>query len=350
MKKDERVRIEGVLGADALRVLRQVPGLTVAAEPRVGSPHANAIVTFDGRETPIAVEFRRAVNAATAWEMVHHAESLQGSHVVLVASRTTAKARDILGHHGISVVDGLGHAHLELPGLLIHIEGGRRISVEAKPTTPTRLRGKAGVVAQAMLQHPAREWQVTSLAAEAEVSTALAHRVLTRLEREGIVTHEGAGPNRVRRLMNPTALLDLWAEEHTDRPERTLAYLLAQSPRQMMEELSHRLEKNGVAHALTGAAAGSLVAPFVTAVPIVEVWVQATASPEELYEATGATPVDRGHNVVFLQDKNDAPLAFREQEQGLRVVNRFRLYVDLLRDPRRGREQAQHLRKEVIRF
>jgi hypothetical protein len=32
------------------------------------------------------------------------------------------------------------------------------------------------------------------------------------------------------------------------------------------------------------------------------------------------------------------------------VVNRFRLYVDLLDDPRRGREQADNLRREVIGF
>jgi hypothetical protein len=76
---------------------------------------------------------------------------------------------------------------------------------------------------------------------------------------------------RVRRLTNPTALLDLWAEENTDRPARTSAYLLAQTPRQLIQELGRALGRNRIDYALTAAAAGSLVAPFITAVPVVEV-------------------------------------------------------------------------------
>jgi len=60
--------------------------------------------------------------------------------------------------------------------------------------------------------------------------------------------------------------------------------------------------------------------------------------------------VTEGQNVLFLQAKDDGPLAFREEPNGVWLVNRFRLYADLRRDPRRGREQADHLRQEVIGF
>ena len=60
-------------------------------------------------------------------------------------------------------------------------------------------------------------------------------------------------------------------------------------------------------------------------------------------------PTD-GHNVVFRRSDNDAGLAFRQQYGEMWIVNRFRLYVDLLDDPRRGREQADNLRREVIGF
>jgi len=99
-----------------------------------------------------------------------------------------------------------------------------------------------------------------------------------------------------------------------------------------------------------GAAAGSLIAPSITAVPIVEVWATATAAPEDLYDAAEADRVTEGQNVVFLQGRDDTPLAFHEKAEGLWVANRFRLYADLRRDPRRGREQADHLRREVIGF
>jgi hypothetical protein len=338
------VKLEGSFGAETLRILRQVPGLTVTAEARTGERRADALVEYAGGQARLAVEIRKRANAATAWQLVH--ETGQGAPVLLIAEETTAGARAILEDHGIAVIDGLGNAHIELPGLLFHLEG-RRPRQHARPA---RLTGKAGVIAQALLLGPRRDWRVQDLAREADVAIGLAHRVLTRLEAVGVVAIQGTGRNRVRRVANPTALLDLWTEETADRPTRTLAYLLAQTPLQLIRELGGKLKHAGIDHALTGTAVGSLMAPFVTAVPVVEVWVAAGAAPEEVYAAVGADPVVDGQNVVFLQGKDDTPLVFREQVDDLWVVNRFRLYADLRRDPRRGREQADYLRREVIGF
>jgi hypothetical protein len=306
----------------------------------------DAVLTFGGAEALVAVEVKSRASAATAWQVAHEANARPDTPMLLIAGETTSDARDALQRHGIGVIDGRGYAHIELPGLLFHHEGNR----PRQRAWPTRLNGKAGVAAQALLMHPEREWQVQELAAEAGVSLGLAHRVLARLTEDGVVVADGSGRNRVRRVADPTALLDLWAEENTHQPTRTRAYLLAQSLRQLVGELGHGLDSGPVAYALTGAAGASLVAPFVTAVPVAEVWVTATASAEELCAAVGAEPVADGHNVEFLQARDDTPLAFREQEAGLWVASRFRLYADLRTSPRRGREQADHLRREVIGF
>jgi hypothetical protein len=339
VKQRETVKLEGSFGADTLRLLRQIPGLTVSADARTGERRADALVEFAGGRARLVVEIRKRANAATAWQLVH--ETGQGAPVLLIAEETTAEARAILEDHGIAVIDGLGNAHIELPGLLFHLEGRR----PRQHTRPARLTGKAGVIAQALLLGPRRDWRVQDLAKEADVAIGLAHSVLARLEAAGVVAIRGSGRNRVRRVANPTALLDLWAEETADRPTRTLSYVLAQTPLQLIRELGDKLKHAGIDHALTGTAAGSLIAPFVTAVPVVEIWVAAGAAPETVYAAVGAA-----QNVVFLQGKDDTPLVFREQIDDLWVANRFRLYADLRRDPRRGREQADHLRREVIGF
>jgi hypothetical protein len=340
------VKLEGPFEAQALRVLRVIPGMVVIAEPGGADRGIDAFLGFAGGRARVAVESKRRANAATAWQLVHEAAARPGTPLLLIADETTAEAREILGEHGIAVVDGLGNAHIELPGLLFHLEGRGRPQL----ARPARLTGKAGLVAQALLLQRERGWQVQDLAADAGVSMGLAHRVLARLGEEGIITAEGAGRNRVRRVTNPTALLDLWAEENVERPRRTLGYLLVQTPQQLIEKLGTNLGRGGIDYALTGAAAASLVAPFITAVPVVDVWVTATAAPEELYDAAQADPVTDGQNAVFLQAKDDAPLAFRERVKDVWVTNRIRLYADLRRDPRRGREQADHLRREVIGF
>jgi hypothetical protein len=74
--------------------------------------------------------------------------------------------------------------------------------------------------------------------------------------------------------------LDLWAEENVDRPLRTLAHVLTRTPNELLNELGGNLTRGHVDYALTGAAGDSLVAPFITGVPVAELWVAAGASSE----------------------------------------------------------------------
>lgn len=357
MNNRELVNIEGFFEPEALRVLREIPHLAVTQQPTTQDRRPDAVLRFAGARTPIIVEFKQRANAATAWQLAQYARTHPDKNVLLIAGETTREAREILEHHGIAVVDGLGNAHIALPGLLLHLEGTRRAAARGNDgpigntdRPPTRLAGRAGLAAEALLLNKNRAWHVTDLAEEAGVSAGLAHRVLVRLGDEGLVEAEGAGPKRVRRVKDAAALLDLWAEENGERPTRTLGYFLAPTPRGVIEELGTRLEHSGLDYAVTGAAAASLVAPFVTAIPVVEIWVTNTAARTELFSKTGVEPVANGQNVVFLQGKDDAAIKFRQRAEEISVVNPFRLFVDLRRDPRRGREQAEHLRREVIGF
>jgi len=352
VNKPSTVKIEGPFEADALRILRDTPGISVISRERkqAGNHKAEATVRFAGTRANLTVEVKRRVNAATAWQLVHKLLEHPGAPLFVIAAETTAEARQILQNHGVALVDGLRNAHIALPGLFFHIEGHRPLRRLKSDGPPTRLSGKSAVAVQALLLNPNRAWQVHEVAREARISPGLAHRVLARLQAEGIVAAEGSGPNRVRRVTNPTALLDLYAEESAAVPIRTIAYALAQTPQELIKRLETNLGRDGLEYALTGAAAASLVAPFVTAIPITEVWVTANKAREELYEGVQAKPVTSGPNIVFLQTNGDAPLALRERTKELWLVNRFQLYTDLRRDPRRGQEQADHLRRMVIKF
>ena len=347
VKNKPTVKIGGRFAAEALRILRAIPGLDVIAEPDGLDRGVDALVMFAGTEACVAIEFKTRANAATAWRLVNVARHRPELPLVLVATETTADARRILSEHDIAFIDGLGNVLLELPGLLFHVMGTGR---PTRAPAPSRLSGKSGLVAQALLLDPERAWRIKDLTEKTAVSSGLAHRVLARLEVEGIVSTSGAGPHRTRTVTDPAALLDLWAEENIDKPVRTRGYVLAQTPRQLITDLGEGLGGAGVAYALTGVAAASIVAPFVTSIAVTEVWVAEATDPREFFDHTSVISVTDGHNVTFLQARADTPLAFRQQSGGLWIVNRFRLYADLRRDKRRGIEQADHLRREVIGF
>ena len=353
MNNREIVKVEGDLGAEALRILRNIPGVTaVRTKPRLpGGKRPDAVVHFAGTAETVMVEVKRHANAASAWQVLEYLKEMPGAHLLLVAGDTTKEARDILERHGVGVVDGLGNAHLELPGLLVHVEGEDRRRRDAGQPPPTRLTAKAGVAAQALLLDPKREWQVQDLAEVAGISRGLAHRVLARLEGEGLLAVDGVGPRRVRRLINPTALLDLWAEENRDRKvRRCLAFRLAPAPRLLGTDVAAALDDTDIDYAVTGAEVAAQVAPFITAIPVVEVWITAAVPLEDAARAADAEPVQSGHNLVIQQVEGDAPLAFRRRADAMWRVNDLRLYYDLRNDPRRGKEQADRVRQEVIGF
>jgi hypothetical protein len=128
------------------------------------------------------------------------------------------------------------------------------------------------------------------------------------------------------------------------------AYHLARDARAHARVLSDQLTDAGFDHAVTGPAGASRLAPFVTSIPVVDIWITEAVDLDLAVETIGAESVLEGHNILLRQEPADAPLAFRKSVDGVWTVNPFRLYCDLRRDPRRGKEQADRLRQEVIGF
>ena len=341
----------------ALRVLRSIPDLKPVMV-RGRPPGAGAVVRYGDSETPVAIECKARVNSAAAHQIADRAKQQQ-MPLVVIAEEMTATAREILDAANVGSIDGLGNVHLALPGLIMKITGAKR---RPRRAASARLSGKSGVAAEAMLLDVGESWSVADLAGRCRVSPGLVHRVMLRLEHEGVVTASGAGPNKTRSVSNPTALLDLWAEEQRDPAARQSASMPADTPDELIAALGEGLESAGVKYALTGAAAAgyaltadaaATVVPLlvdVVAAGEVQVWVASSADLVELCAEVGAEPWEPTSNVVLLQERDDTPLALRVRRGEVWTANALRLYCDLRRDPQRGRELSEHLRSTVIGF
>ena len=349
MNIDNIVKIEGAFNADILRILHEIPGVIVNSVRPTNNEDFNAVIEFAGERKGITVQYKKRIDAAIAWQFVKESETFPLTPLLVIAGSSTTESRAILRDHGVSLADDLGNVHIQLPGLLVHLEGSprRRSSIEIQIP---KLRGKSGVLAQVLLIYHRKSWHVNELAEEADTSVGLAHRVLNRLEKEKVVTSDGSGPKKVRRVVDPRALLDLWTEEEKSKPVRSQGFVLAQTPQKLIEKVAGALQEAEIDHALTGAAAASLIKPFVTAIPVIELWITALAMPENIFGLIGGEMVGEGANISLLQERDDTPLVFREKVEGKWISNYFRIYLDLLRDPRRGREQAMNFRSEVIGF
>ena len=91
-----------------------------------------------------------------------------------------------------------------------------------------------------------------------------------------------------------------------------------------------------------------MLAPFLTTLPAATFWVDAAHPLEDLVDSLDAESADRSSNLVLMQADDNLPLAFAGEQDGVQLTNVFRIYVDARADPKRGREQAEHARREVI--
>ena len=90
-----------------------------------------------------------------------------------------------------------------------------------------------------------------------------------------------------------------------------------------------------------------MVAPFVRST---DVYIYMFGKTDGLMKALKLKTVEFGGNVNLVTPADDGVLFDIQQVEGLTLVSNIQLYLDLYNYPMRGREQAEHLRNEVMRF
>jgi hypothetical protein len=274
-------------------------------------------------------------------------------NTVLVATEFGPRARERLAAVSANFMDRLTlHIILERPALSVHVEEANGARPDTEINT-LRLGGSAGAVAIALLGKVEGEHRVTELAATAGVSVATAQKVVFGLESEGLLVPNGTGPRKSRRLVDPSGLLDRYAADAArDRRRAVRCRVIGDTTLGLATEVGVRLRDAGMAHALTGVAAALIEAPALTATFPVELWVGKVGSPDYLRQIVGGIPSTGGANVVLWLAGTAGPLTGSHYDRAinLEVAASFRVYADLLANPRRGREQAAVYREEVIGF
>ena len=340
-------------------MLRQVEGLHAHPGP---DPQSVSVIVNGGRPTNFEVVSIPVLSQERAEELIEMWEN-SGPHSTrrhrLIATRHLSSAtRELLRQNGISWVEqGTGICRLFAPGLLVdvRIEG----VLQKESMTRARLRDRSGLMAEILLLNFLnKEIRLANLARQANVSTALASRVLTRLAKLKLLDRHGGGPQRFWKIANAGGVLDLWATEEQPGAQSTGLSVWSRSPQELLKKMPRLNELNG-RWALGGTAAANLYAPTLTTFPDLSVWIESRVSIRQVAGALGGEIVDKGANLQILQSKNN--LAFANATswtaanvvgdlgvQDLQIISRPRAYIETINAAGRGPEVAQNLRQRII--
>lgn len=296
---------------------------------------------IDVKATPVPTRVREALRALK--------QSLRGKpngYPVLASSFLSKRVREICREEQAGFVDLAGNCWLQFENLYVEkIVDKNPFPRRGRP--PSLFTAVSSRILRALLEEPQRTWQVGELAKATQVSLGQASNVCRRLVEEAYAEKS----ERRLRLSQPGKLLEAWREQYQmSRNTQTASYSFERDPQRLMAAVAEAAKAQGWRYAITSFAAASLVAPFVRGIGAVAWYIADATALEAWTRALDLRPAEAGPNAVLLVPY-DAGVFYRTQTlDGVTLVGNVQLYLDLYSDPARGREQAEFLRKEKLKF
>lgn len=268
----------------------------------------------------------------------------------LVAQSISPGAKDLLRDERVGYYDSGGSLFLPAEDIYVYVDKPPPKDL-SKSVRSLFLRRRAQVLHTLLIRHG--EWLgVKETAVQAQVSPATASQVLTRLERLDWVVSRGRGPNKVRHLREPGALLDEWAKQLAVlRPLALRRYFVPSLRAEgLIQKFAEACTANMAEYAITHEAAGQRYAPFLSAISQVRCRLMLGAAADRVMAGLNARIVDDGANLVVIDVKSSGELLFRDLIDGIWLASPVQVYLDLILGEGRAMEMAKHLRQERIGF
>lgn len=258
---------------------------------------------------------------------------------ILVAPTIGARAREILTSGGISWMEPDGDCRIALGGLFIERLGRSR---PRKPAGAKDTRyvsdlfsGGALRVVRWLLIEPDRPWSLADMAERTWLTQGFASRTFKTLARDAYLDRR-PGANRVA---DRDALLEAWAAAPPPADEVSERVATVSSVEAIVRML--REQPAPANYALTAEAAAQKLAPL------------ARYSRVELYcddvfgwdEKLGLVAVPRGGNLILIRPVDRGVFDGSFDRDGVTMVSRPQLYVDLKRRGSAASEGAAFLRE-----
>jgi hypothetical protein len=288
----------------------------------------------------------RYVRAAVAQLRNYIEHQQRDAYGVVIAPYFSPASQQICREENIGFLDFEGNCRLVFNGVFIER------AVPLKPSTERRelksiYSPKSAQVLRVLLRKPERRWKVVNLAEAARVSLGLASNV-----RNALIDREWAKSDTEGLfLINPDALLDRWQDTYNHSPGRRLAFYTALHGGKFQERIPKILasaNRDGAAM-LASFSAAQWLAPYARVNThhfyADEKGVTALREGLELSSST------RGENVIVMQVKDDGIFNDAvEPVPSIHCTSAVQTYLDLSIAGERGKEAAEHLRAERLKW
>ncbi len=267
-----------------------------------------------------------------------------GSLPVFIAPYLSAEARALCREEKVGFLDLEGNARLVFDGVFIERQVAKNPAAERRELK-SLFKPKSARILRVLLRKPDRPWRVTDLADTAQVSLGHVSNVRSALiDNEWAKLSEGGLV-----LSKPDALLDAWREAHEPPAERREGFYTTLHGRPFDEAARQALGSNSGSGqiALASFSAAQWLAPYGRT--STHYFYAETDAIDRLKRDLKLASAQKGENVVVMVPKDSGLfLDVVEPAPGAICTSPVQTYLDLAQAGERGREAADHLRREKL--
>jgi hypothetical protein len=313
------------------------------------SPYRDTVVMLDNGEE-LLVRWLPVGWPRQVVEAIHNEPRPE----ILAAAAMSPGARKAAHDSGVGWVDESGAASIDYR----NPKRGTTIRIETKGVPPLPLDSRAGwrpatlAVCEALLAQKAVP-TVSSVVAATGLSMGTAADALKLLERDGhLASAVARGPGSARRILDDEMLLDAYAAaaERLRSPITLRVGALWPHPVADAIDFGQIMARNDISWATTGALAATQLAPVLTEVSPLEVYVSGR-TPSDLGRAASAAGLRAMEGGRLLLRPFPTPAGDKlttSDRDDFRAMLWPRVYADLRVTGVRGEDAADHLRDEMM--
>ena len=261
---------------------------------------------------------------------------------VLVAPYLSAASQKLCRELGVSFADLCGNCRIAFDTIHIERIGHENVWADKRPLK-SLFAMKASRAMRCMLHEPRRRWQLQYLAAQAEISLALAsklkHKLLdleyAREDEEGFF------------ITQPELVLKDWCKIYSIQKNVQVEYFARASQPELEHLIAATCRDYEVKYCLTAFSAAQRVAPHVRGVTHGYAYVD--SEPGEIAKQLGWQEVGYKGNFRLIKAPDQSTFWNTQEVDGLLLASDIQTYLDLASLSGRGNEAAEILLERRLR-
>ena len=335
-------------------ILCQIPSLTIintSFNTRIFSDYKADLVielSYSNKKITLIGEIKKVGEPryirSSIQQLSSYIAQIPNAYGIIAASFISERTGEICKNANFGYIDLSGNCYLSFNSIYIEKKNFLNIFKEKKEVKSLFSR-KASRILRALLTETEKTWTQKNLSEKSETSIGLTNRLVKKLYELEYIDFD---QNKTISIKNPSKLLDIWRESYSYKDNQIVGHYSPMSQNEFETRLLKYMEKRPEdQYAFTLFSGASLIAPYVRQA---QTFFYFLGNEENLKKEMDLKPVASGANVLILSPYDEGVFYAPQIISGRTVVSNVQLYLDLYNYKGRGREQAEHLRENILKF